>query len=114
MLDFNKVPRYEAQPFHFKQETLRTNLAQSDDDIAVFKAAISGSDDYLNVLFEAGENIRSLVRKRSDFIDLVLHYAWQSLDWDDDISLIAVCIDIGRCARAQNTTMAKAISQNFG
>lgn len=90
MLDFNKVPRYEAQPFHFKQETLRTNLAESDDDIAVFKAAISGSDDYLNVLFEAGENIRSLVRKRSDFIDLVLHYAWQSLDWDDDISLIAV------------------------
>jgi len=88
-LDFSRVPEYEAQPLHFKQDVFREKL-NTDPAITVFKDAIHGSNKYLDILFRSGENVRSLVRRRSDFIDLILHYAWHAQPWDDDIVLIAV------------------------
>lgn len=87
MLDF---PEFACQPLCFKQEKFRKDL-DSKPSIAVFKDAISGINTHLKHRFYDEEDIRFLVRERSAFMDLILHYAWHNHHtWGKDIALIAV------------------------
>ncbi|MFT5082950.1 MAG: [protein-PII] uridylyltransferase, partial [Lentisphaeria bacterium] len=82
-------PEYTCQPLCFKQELFRNNLL-NNPRITTFKDAIAGVSTHLSHRFYEDEDIRFLVRERSAFIDLILHYAWHGFKWDDDIALIAV------------------------
>ncbi|VUD68203.1 Bifunctional uridylyltransferase/uridylyl-removing enzyme [Thalassocella blandensis] len=87
MLDF---PEFACQPLCFKQEKFRKDL-DTKPPIGVFKDAIKGIDTHLKQRFYEDEDIRFLVRERSAFIDLILHYAWHhDKTWGDDIALVAV------------------------
>ena len=88
-MQVERIPQYACQPLCFNQYRFRKNL-HSQADIKVFKDAIAGMDTHLGIRFREGEDVRCLVDARSNFTDLILHYAWYNHDWDDDISLIAV------------------------
>jgi len=84
------IPQYACQPLCFDQQRFRFNLNDSSAIISVFKDAIAGMDTHLGIRFREGGDIRTLVEERSNFTDLILHYAWYSFAWDNDISLLAV------------------------
>ncbi len=87
--EFN-IPEYPCQPLFFNQRRFREDLAGKQPRIMVFKEAIAGVNAHFKQRFLEGDDIRYLIYERSDFIDLILHYAWHQHAWDDDISLIAV------------------------
>lgn len=84
-----KIPEYACQPLCLNQIKFRKELS-IQTPITVFKDVISGMHTHFSIRFNEGEDIRSLVEARSDFIDVILHYAWFQYDWEDDICLLAV------------------------
>jgi len=83
------LPYYHCQPLFFNQRQFRKNLKQGPA-ISVFKDAIFGINQHFETRFREGDDVRHLIAERATFIDLILHYAWNQYQWDDDIVLIAV------------------------
>ncbi|RNL61482.1 [protein-PII] uridylyltransferase [Zhongshania marina] len=65
-------------------------LPQPGQAIKTYKNYLKTLASDLKTRFEANEDIRSLVTLRSQRIDELLQGIWQSYQWGDDISLIAV------------------------
>ena len=77
----------------FDQDALKENLQQCAtpaERLQLFKHALEAGNDHLDHLFRQGEDIHTLVRGRSAFIDQIIYHAWCVFDWDDAITLIAV------------------------
>lgn len=64
--------------------------AAGNQSLTIFKNALHGANTQFDRRFEAGEDIRSLVYKRAQFIDCLLHYLWHQYNWSQHITLIAV------------------------
>lgn len=88
-MQVERIPQYACQPLCFNQQRFRDDLG-TKKAVKVFKEAIIGMDTHLGIRFREGEDVRFLVEARSNFTDLVLHYAWFTQEWDNDISLLAV------------------------
>ena len=87
----HSAPYYDRTPLFFAQNQFRRNLSDtSRNSIDVYKDALFGADLHLNERFRLGEEIRSLIHERAQFVDCILHYAWHRFAWSDDIALIAV------------------------
>ncbi|MDZ7925506.1 MAG: [protein-PII] uridylyltransferase [Marinagarivorans sp.] len=88
------APIFACQPLFFNQMCFRKNLQSAIEAkksiIRVFKDAIAGVDEHFKNRFIEGEDVRYLVTERASFIDVLLHYGWHQLDFDNDISLLAV------------------------
>ena len=76
----------------FNIEQFRTQLANSQDAIAVFRDALSKAQEKLDEHYRANEDIVKLVLGRAWFMDQLLRCAWDRYDWSkpDEISLLAV------------------------
>ena len=76
----------------FNIEQFRTQLANSQDAVAVFRDAIAKSQALLDEHYRANDDIVKLVWGRAWFIDQLLGCAWERYDWirPNDISLLAV------------------------
>ncbi|MFT7558487.1 MAG: [protein-PII] uridylyltransferase [Flavobacteriales bacterium] len=85
----DQVPEYASQPICFNQKQFRVDL-RSKPCITTFKDALHGVYTHFDRRFCEGEDIRSLVYERANFIDVILHYAWHQHKWNNDIALIAV------------------------
>lgn len=83
------APEYACQPLCFNQAKFRKDLVLKPS-ITVFKDTICGMNTHFSTLFNEGEDIRSLIEARANFIDVILHYAWFQHNWEDDICLLAV------------------------
>ncbi len=83
------IPEYAYQPLCLNQIRFRADL-KTKQPIVVFKDTISGMNRHFSTLFKEGEDIRSLIEARANFIDVILHYAWFQHAWQDDICLLAV------------------------
>ncbi|WP_027873605.1 [protein-PII] uridylyltransferase [Spongiibacter marinus] len=71
-------------------EALQDATAQSDNLIATYKQYLSELQDELRERFDADEAVHTLVKLRSEKIDILLRNLWSQYQWGDDISLIAV------------------------
>ena len=86
----NKLPpEFVNQPLCFNQVQFREDFFNKPH-VTLFKEALAGVNSHLQQRFKEHGDVRSLVTERSDFIDLLLHYAWHQYAWDDNISLMAV------------------------
>ncbi|WP_370981520.1 [protein-PII] uridylyltransferase [Agaribacterium sp. ZY112] len=85
----DQIPEYTCQPLSFNQKLFRQNLKEQAL-IKTFKDAICGMNAHFDMRFKEGDSIRILIEERATFIDIILHYAWLSQDWDNDACLIAV------------------------
>jgi [protein-PII] uridylyltransferase len=76
----------------FNIEQFRTQLANSQDAITVFRDALSKAQEKLDEHYRANEDIVKLVLGRAWFMDQLLRCAWDRYDWSkpDEISLLAV------------------------
>ena len=83
------IPFFTNQPLFFNQNLFRENLKTSPT-LKVFKDAISGANAHFDRRYDEGEDIRTLITERAEFFDLILHYVWQSYEWDYDVCLMAV------------------------
>jgi len=88
-LPVDHTPVLATQPLFFNQDRFRQDLA-SKAPLQVFKDSIAGVNTYLNRQFKEGRDVRALVNERSQFVDLLLHYAWHQFDWPEGVTLIAV------------------------
>ncbi len=84
-----EAPYFERPLFFFDQQRFRRALSQ-DNSITIFKDAISAANTQFDTRFKEGEDIRTLVYERAQFIDCILHYAWHQFKWDRHIALLAV------------------------
>ena len=82
---------------HFKDELFdieqfRSKLANSQDAVAVFRAALSKSRELLDEHYRANDDIVNLVWGRAWLMDQLLLCAWERYDWvkPNEISLLAV------------------------
>lgn len=89
MNDVDAVPFFEKPILFFDQNGFRRQLKKRST-ITVFKEAIAEVNLQFDFRFNEGENIRRLIYDRSTFIDCILHYAWHSLPWQNDMALLAV------------------------
>ncbi|MAY37328.1 MULTISPECIES: [protein-PII] uridylyltransferase [Spongiibacter] len=71
-------------------EALREAAAQSNTMISLCKRYLGELQDELRARFYADEPIQTLVRMRSEKLDILLRFLWSRYDWGDDIALIAV------------------------
>ena len=71
-------------------EALQDATAQSDNLIATYKQYLGELQDELRERFDADEAVYTLVKLRSEKIDILLRNLWSQYQWGDDISLIAV------------------------
>jgi len=76
-------------PIFFDQKRFVVDL-ESQNPIKVFKNALNAAKNHFDNRFLEGEDARSLVCEASQFADVLLWYAWNQYEWDEDISLIAV------------------------
>lgn len=76
-------------PIFFDQKRFIKDL-NSRNPIQVFKDALSAAKNHFDNRFLEGEDARSLVSEASQFADVLLWYAWNQYEWDDEICLIAV------------------------
>lgn len=76
----------------FDIEQFRTQLANSQDAVAVFREALSKSRELLDEHYRANDDIVNLVWGRAWLMDQLLGCAWERYDWGkpNDISLLAV------------------------
>ena len=71
-------------------DALRDAAAQSENMITLCKRYLSELQDELRRRFYADEPIQTLVKMRSEKLDILLRFLWSRYDWGDDIALIAV------------------------
>ena len=76
-------------PIFFDQKRFIKDL-NSRNPIQVFKDALSAAKNHFDNRFLEGEDARSLVSEASQFADVLLWYAWNKYEWDDEICLVAV------------------------
>ena len=76
-------------PLFFDEKRFARDLSNGDP-VAVFRNALSASQSHFNNRFHEGEEAHTLVNESSQFADIMLCYAWNQFEWDDNISLIAV------------------------
>tara|TARA_R100001377_G_scaffold74393_1_gene50661 strand:+ start:2381 stop:5065 length:2685 start_codon:yes stop_codon:yes gene_type:complete len=88
---------HNALDAHFKDELFnieqfRTQLANSNDAVAVFREALTKSRQILDEHYRTNDDIEKLVWGRAWFMDELLRCAWERYDWGkpNDISLLAV------------------------
>ena len=73
------------------QAAFQDAIANEADPLPLFRDAIKQGNDHLKSLFEKGESVTQLVRKRSKFIDSILVQAWaRKIPTGADAALIAV------------------------
>ena len=80
---------HNRAPIFFDQKRFVEDL-NSRNPIQVFKDALSAAKNHFDNRFLEGEDARSLVSEASQFADVLLWYAWNQYEWDDEICLIAV------------------------
>lgn len=76
-------------PLFFDQKRFAADLEQGDP-ITVFRDALSAAQKHFNNRFDQGEEVHNLVNESAQFADIILSYAWNRFEWDDNICLIAV------------------------
>lgn len=76
----------------FNIEQFRTQLANSQDALAVFRDALSKTQEKLDEHYRANDDIVKLILGRAWFMDQLLQCAWERYDWGNtnEISLLAV------------------------
>ena len=77
-------------PQLFDKNSLSGDPPKKTPDIACFKNALVGGDNYLTEQFEAGAPVRELIYKRAWLIDQLLVAAWRRHIDSDDMALVAV------------------------
>ena len=87
---FDQLPQITNRaPIFFDQKRFVEDLKKRNP-IHVFKDALSAAKNHFDNRFLEGEDARSLVTEASQFADVLLWYAWNQYEWDDEICLIAV------------------------
>ena len=76
-------------PLFFDQKRFQADL-EKQDPIKVFRDALDASKSHFKNRFYEGEDIHNLVNELARFADLILAFAWDRYEWQDDVSLIAV------------------------
>lgn len=89
MTNIDEIPFYQPPLIFFEQGRFRQSL-KDKNPIGVFKDAITAVNHQLDHRFTEGEDIRKLVYDRSDFLDCILHYAWNMFSWPQNVALLAV------------------------
>ena len=76
----------------FNIEQFRTQLANAQDALAVFRDALSKTQEKLDEHYRANDDIVKLILGRAWFMDQLLQCAWERYDWGNtnEISLLAV------------------------
>lgn len=77
------------RPLFFDQKRFVADL-QKKPAVKVFKDAINAANHQFDERFKVRENIRTLIRERAAFIDVLLQQAWQRSSWPAEIALVAV------------------------
>ncbi len=62
----------------------------TENHVKVFRNAISAANTHLDNRFHEGEDVQTLVRERSEFMDEIILLAWNRHPWDKHIALLAV------------------------
>ncbi|MBT5388629.1 MAG: [protein-PII] uridylyltransferase [Porticoccaceae bacterium] len=84
-----ELPPGISVPLFFDEKRFSRDLA-SGDPVTVFRNALSAAQSHFNNRFHEGEEVHTLVNESAQFADIMLCYAWNRFEWDDNISLIAV------------------------
>ena len=83
------VARSRPTLLFFKEDRFLADL-QANDPLQVFRDALNAANRHLDTRFVQGERISKLIQDRALFIDRILTIAWDRLNWDDNITLVAV------------------------
>ena len=76
-------------PLFFDQKRFQADL-EKQDPVKVFRDALDASKSHFKNRFYEGEDIHNLVNELARFADLILAFAWDRYEWQDDVCLIAV------------------------
>lgn len=88
----DQLANFAADPSLFDADHFDSQMAQTDNFLALFKATLKQGQECLDQRFKDGDDIHTLIYGRAWMLDQLLRRAWNQYRWPEDGSLSLVAV----------------------